>query len=117
MASVKTFHFFLALVVLITVALILILLYFLLRSLNKHDDRIDSEIDLEEGRQTQLQTNTSSQKRIQQQHEVLQQRISIAPPRIELLPDIKASEERTEGWLERGKEVATTNEGSNIRFT
>ena len=109
--SVTTTSLFLALIVLTSSILVLILVYILVRLVNRkkikacqhqHEDLESRLLDIEDGRQSRL-----SRQQIQQEHyEDLQQRYSSAPasPFIELLPEIKtsSSEDRASEWLERG---------------
>jgi hypothetical protein len=108
--SVITTDLFLALIVLTSIILILILVYCLIRFINRHkaptchhlhQQHPDTVLDVENGRQSRQQ--------IQQEYvEDLQRRYSSVPPSpcMQLLPEIKTSESsdgRASEWLERGK--------------
>jgi hypothetical protein len=111
--SVITTDLFLALIVLTSSILILILVYILVRLVNRkkakvcqHQDLESRLLDLEDGRQSRLSQRLSRQQIQQEHYEDLQQRYSSVPPSpsIELLPEIKtsSSDDRASEWLERG---------------
>ncbi|KAF1830218.1 hypothetical protein BDW02DRAFT_573269 [Decorospora gaudefroyi] len=112
-ASVVTTNLFLALIVLTSTILILILVYLLVRFINRHKVKIcehqhpTPSVDLEDGRCTRLSDRLSRQQIQQEHYEDLQRRYSSVPPSpsIELLPEIKTSscDDRASEWLERGK--------------
>lgn len=112
---------FLALIVLTSTILILMLVYLVIRLINRHKRKAAQQpahepalLDLESGRESRLSHRLSRQQIQQEHYEDLQQRYSSAPPlpSIELLPEIKttASDDRASEWLERG----VTDEGINV---
>ena len=114
---------FLALVVLTTSILILMLVYLVVRLINRYkkktrqqQDHEPAIPDPEAGRGPSLSHRLSRQQIQQEHYEDLQQRYPSVPPSpsIELLPQSKAaSEDKASEWLERGvaDEGISVNQG------
>lgn len=111
MTSIITTDLFLALVILTSMVLVLVLLYFLIRCVKRHEALPHSERSVEGGQGIRREQHPHRRSRSQiqqehhnkQQHYMWQQCFSSLPPAIELLPKAKISEDKAEEWLERGK--------------
>jgi hypothetical protein len=100
MSSPNTADLFLALIVLTSLVFVLIFFYTITLCIKRHRKATQQSIpDIEINAQPAPQP--MSQQQLQYEHYNRQERIATRTPSIELLPEIRTSNDRADDWLER----------------
>jgi hypothetical protein len=100
MSSPNTADLFLALIVLTSLVFVLIFFYTITLCIKRHRKAIQQPIpDIEINAQPTPQP--MSRQQLQYEHYNRQERIATRTPSIELLPEIRTSNDRADDWLER----------------
>jgi hypothetical protein len=100
MSSPNTADLFLALIVLTSLVFVLVFFYTITLCVKRHRKATQQSIlDVEINAQPAPQP--VSRQQLQYEHYTRQERIAIRTPSIELLPEIRTSNDRADDWLER----------------
>jgi hypothetical protein len=105
MSAASTYDLFIALIILTCLVLLLIITCILVQCIRQHKtaQRQQQCIDIEASQpiREELPPRPVSRAQSQYEHYYQQERLSMRTPSIELLPEIRTSNDRADDWLER----------------